>query len=194
MRFVFDGEEDDMRCGRCNGRGTIAIAGVIADNMVGTVGREACHRCLGAGEVNSNRLASALEAFRWCRERARERDALATIGALIDDRMTSGWWAKHRGGPVMLRRLFVDVDLVRDTLEEASAGGTILRAGPASWVADRWASVALDYDVDIARRVRFQRSHVAFWREVCPAVVDYVTVVDELPLVDPRAPALPGVA
>lgn len=177
LTFTFDEGDDVATCGECIGRGNPG-------------GRD-CPRCLGAGVVDCNRTAHALVAWRWLRERSREADGLAGLAHLIDVRSHARDW-RHGLTALHLDALLVDVGLVVDTIEEAAhGGGQHLLAGPAAWLVDRWASaVTLRGPRRVGDHVEaptaFLAAQRAFWREVCPGVLDFLrpAVQSPLPLFD----------
>lgn len=167
-----------MNCHPCRGTGRVVDA-----SKAGTLRRAGydearpatmdCPRCLGVGRVDSRGLAHALEAWRWLRERSREREALARLRVEI-------MWPHWRN---MLGHLFVDVGLVIDTLDEASGGadGQKHTAGHAMWVGRRWAKVTGDMVAKGYVTDRQRRAQANFWRDVCPGVVDLIASPPTLP-------------
>lgn len=177
LTLVFDEGDDVATCGECVGRGSMD-------------GRD-CARCLGAGVVDCNRTAHALVAWRWLRERSREADGLLGLADVIETRWRERDW-RHGLTGLHLDALLVDVPLVIDTLVEAAHdAGTLRHAGPASWLVDRWAgAITLRGPRRVGDHVEaptaFLAAQRAFWREVCPGVVDFLrpAVQSPLPLFD----------
>ena len=161
----------NMTCHPCRGTGHIRVPTTPFVDGPTRIDRE-CERCLGIGHVYSRGLAHALEAWRWLRERSREREALAFMRVEIP---------RIFRDPEDLRPLFAHVPSVLDTLDEASGGldGRDFTAGYAMWVGRRWVKATGDMVAGGRLTWRQRRAQHAFWQDVCPGVVDLLVAVDE---------------
>jgi hypothetical protein len=154
---------------RCHGSGRIGVAGSqrMFERSLGemvTPGVErvaACPRCFGERVVDCNRLGDALEAFRWCRERGREREAFASLLRQLNEGTTdafgvhaTGEWRAERRASVAsaahrvfvwraerrasvasaAHRVFVSRDSLLDAVRErADEAAVQVKAGPVFW-------------------------------------------------------------